>query len=162
MHTGQNRRVDVHCHLDRRVSETFLPVMAQGWGGCLASSRWRVAYHYCWCRRFYVGFVMRRRLLVLGVLSGALLLVSWSAPVDDGGRTVTGYTVSASPEQVSIPSNPPTERGPSRLRERRVRVPRCRLPPPGSGRVRSFCVHVFAASKRQRFWRCLFGLSVHM
>ena len=25
------------------------------------------------------------------------VLVSWSAPVDDGGRTVTGYTVSASP-----------------------------------------------------------------
>ncbi len=26
-------------------------------------------------------------------------------------------------------------------------------------RVRSFCVHVFAVSRRQRSWRCLFGFS---
>ena len=27
------------------------------------------------------------------------------------------------------------------------------------GRVRTFCVHVFAVSERQRFWRCLFRFS---
>ena len=34
-----------------------------------------------------------------------------------------------------------------------------RFPPAPQGRVRTFCVNVFAVSERQRFWRCLFRFS---
>ncbi len=62
--------------------------MAEDWGGCQATSRWQVGWGYCRRHTFYVGFVMRRLLLVLGVLSGVLLMpvlasasTNWSAAV---------------------------------------------------------------------------------